>query len=171
VDGYLLDTCTISAYWDAGHPFHSVAKSAVDSLPEGAPRYVSRITIAEIEFGVLLDQVVTGSISERAMAILERAQEYPIREITKHTAHEYAVLRKNIAATHLGSFVRSNRPRWIDLWVDRATQERLQIDENDVWLCAQAREVNLVVVTTDEKMVTRISTADSVMQFQLLRSS
>jgi len=171
MDGYLLDTCTVSAYWDTGHPFHAAVVAKIESIEPGAPRFVSRITLAEIQFGILLDEVATGNKSPRAMAILERAQGYQIREVTKHTAREYAELRKNVAATHLSKFIRSNRPRWIDQWVDRITGEVLQIDENDVWICAQARELNLVLITTDEKMVTRISRADASILFQLVKSA
>jgi hypothetical protein len=94
--------------------------------------------LAEIEFGILLDEVATGRRHPRATTILAEAQKYPIREITKHTAHEYAELRKNVAATYLDSFVRSNRPRWIEQWVDRVTGEVLQIDENDLWIPVHA---------------------------------
>lgn len=166
MEGYLLDTCTVCAYWEPAHPFYAVTREEIDVLEGSAPRFVSRITLAEIEFGILLDEAATGIRSARAVAILEKAQEYRIREISRHTAHEYAELRKNIATTYLS--ITSNRPRWIDLWMDRSTGEQLQIDENDVWICAQARELNLIVVTTDRKMVRRISKADPQMQFKLL---
>jgi predicted nucleic acid-binding protein len=170
VEGYLLDTCAVSAFMDTGHPCHVSVRAEIDAIEIGAPRYISRVTLAEIEFGILLDEAVTGIQNPRATAILAEAQKYPIREITKHTAHEYAELRKNIATSHLSTFIRSNRPRWIDQWVDRVTQERLQIDENDLWICAQARETNLIIVTTDKKMVTRISTADPLVRFRLVQN-
>jgi predicted nucleic acid-binding protein len=169
VDGYLLDTCAISAYWDPGHPCHPAIKGVVDAIPSGSPRFVSRITLAEIEFGILLDEAERGSKSARATAVLNKAHGYPIREITRHTGHEYAELRKKIAATYLAKSIRSNRPRWIEQWVDRITEERLQIDENDLWICAQARESNLILITTDKKMVNRVSRADSAIQFQLVQ--
>jgi predicted nucleic acid-binding protein len=171
VNGYLLDTCAVSALWDQGHPCHLAVKAAVDAIPDGAPRFVSRITLAEIEFGILLDEAERGSKSSRAGAILEKAQGYPIREVTRHTAHEYAELRKSIAVTYLEKFIRSNRPRWIEQWVDRVTGERLQIDENDLWICAQAKENNLVLMTTDKKLVSRISRADPQLQFNLIQKA
>lgn len=169
IEGYLLDTCAVSAYWDAGHPCHSAIKAEIDDISDGAPRFISRITLAEIEFGILLDEAATGTKSARAAAILANAQGYPIREITRHTAQEYAELRKKIAVAYLAKLVRSNRPRWIEQWVDRATGERLQIDENDLWICAQAREVNLILITTDKKMVTRISPVDASLLFKLVQ--
>jgi len=38
---------------------------------------------------------------------------------------------------------------WTDSWIDELTGEKLQIDENDLWICAQAAERNLVLVTMD----------------------
>jgi predicted nucleic acid-binding protein len=125
------------------------------------------MTLAEIEFGILLDEVATGAKNPRAALVLSNAQQYPIREITQHTAHEYADLRKNIAAHYLD--VPSKRPRWIENWKDRVTGETLQIDENDLWICAQARETNLILITTDKKLVTRISPADPSSRFRLIR--
>jgi len=44
------------------------------------------------------------------------------------------------------------RPRWIEEWVDKATGQKLQVDENDLWLCAQAKERNLILLTADKKI-------------------
>jgi tRNA(fMet)-specific endonuclease VapC len=143
---------------------------AVEAVESGAPRYISRVTIAELEFGFALHVASTGRQHPRAAEILRRAQEYPIREVTKHTAMEYAELRKNLAVTYLSTLIRSQRPRWVDQWVDRVTGEALQVDENDLWICAQAREYNLTLLTTDEKMVTRISQADPSIKFRFIKS-
>jgi predicted nucleic acid-binding protein len=51
----------------------------------------------------------------------------------------------------------------------RVTTEKLQVDENDLWICAQARERNLTLITTDEDMVIRISKADPGIKFQLAK--
>jgi predicted nucleic acid-binding protein len=83
---------------------------------------------------------------------------------------EYAELRKNLAVTYLPNLIRSNRPRWVDQWMDRVTQETLQIDENDLWICAQAREWNLALFTTDEQLFTRIAKADPSIKFRFVRS-
>jgi predicted nucleic acid-binding protein len=39
--------------------------------------------------------------------------------------------------------------RWIEDWVEIGSGKRLQVDENDLWICAQAKERDLVVVTGD----------------------
>jgi predicted nucleic acid-binding protein len=170
VDGYLLDTCVVSALLDGQHKNYQNVRISDETIERGAPRYVSRITIAELEFGFRLHEAATGKPHQRVTEILRRAQDYGIREISKHTAVEYAELRKNLAVAHLPDLISSNRPRWIDNWVDRITQEKLQVDENDLWICAQAREWNLTLFTTDEKMVTRISKADTSIKFRFVQS-
>jgi tRNA(fMet)-specific endonuclease VapC len=170
VDGYLLDTCVVSALLDGQHKNYQNVRISDEAIESGAPKYVSRITIAELAFGFSLHEASTGQAHPRATEILRRAQEYAIREISRHTATEYAELRKNLAVTHLPSLIRSQRPRWIDQWPDRVTQEALQIDENDLWICAQAREWNLTLFTTDEQMVTRISKADPSIKFRFVKS-
>jgi hypothetical protein len=67
-----------------------------------------------------------------------------------------------------GKAARAQRPRWIDQWPTRIRAETLQIDENDLWICAQARERNLILLTTDCNMVDRISAADPSIRFQLV---
>jgi predicted nucleic acid-binding protein len=170
VDGYLLDTCVVSALLDGQHKNYPNVRISDEAIESGAARYVSRITIAELTFGFVLHEAATGRPHPRATEMLRRAQEYGIREISKHTAVEYAELRKNLAVTHLPDLTRSNRARWVDQWIDRVTGENLQVDENDLWICAQAREWNLTLFTTDEKMVTRISQADPSIKFRFVKS-
>jgi tRNA(fMet)-specific endonuclease VapC len=121
-------------------------------------------------FGVMLDYEATGRPHRYASSVLKRAQEYEPLEVTKDTAEEYAKLKTRLATTYLPNLLRNNRPRWIDQWSDRARGETLQIDENDVWICAQARERNLILMTTDANMVDRISVADPEIRFQLVRT-
>lgn len=170
MDGYLLDTCVVSALLDGQHKNYKNVRISDEAIEVGSPRYVSRITIAELAFGVALHEAATGLPHPRASEILNRAQAYAIREISKHTASEYAELRKSLAVRRLANVLRSHRARWVDQWVDRVTGESLQIDENDLWICAQAREWNLTVFTTDEKMMTRISQADPTIKFRLVKS-
>jgi len=54
LDGYLLDTCLLSALLDPTKVNHAAVCSAVDNLEEAAPKYVSVITLAELRFGIRL---------------------------------------------------------------------------------------------------------------------
>jgi tRNA(fMet)-specific endonuclease VapC len=121
---------------------------------------VSAIARAELSFGCRLFEQVTGTSAPHLSAILDEAGRYPLFDVTRHTADEYAILKANLATTYLTKVFRRDRPRWLENWVDKATGQVLQVDENDLWMCAQARERNLVLITADAKME-RISKADS----------
>jgi tRNA(fMet)-specific endonuclease VapC len=167
VDGYLLDTCFASALFDAHHKFYQSVRLADEAIESGAPRFISRISIAELMFGINLYEAESGEVHTRASQVLKRAHGYPVREVSKHTATEYAELRTKLAVTYLPSVLHSDRPRWVDQWVPRVTGEKLQVDENDLWICAQARELNLTLLTTDKDMVARISKADPTIKFRV----
>jgi predicted nucleic acid-binding protein len=161
----------VSALLDGHHKNYENVRTAIEGIKSGSPQYISRITIAELMFGFALHEAATGLQHPRASDILKRAQGYAIREVSKHTAAEYAELRKNVAITYLQDLRRGQRPRWVDQWMDRATGEKLQVDENDLWICAQAREWNLTLVTTDEKMVLRVSKAAPSIKFLFIKSN
>ena len=46
-------------------------------------------------------------------------------------------------------------PRWVEDWKDRASSKTLQIDENDLWLVAQAVERNYRLITSDNRLIKR----------------
>ena len=159
VTGYILDTSVLSPMLDAGGSRHRVVVNAVEGLPADATQFISRISVAELEFGVRLAEVVTGASSPDLQQKLARAHDYAVLEVTRHTAAAYAALRANLAARYLAKKLRNDRPRWVEDWIDRATGKRLQVDENDLWICAQAKERDLVVITADRHM-DRIENAD-----------
>ena len=51
MDGYLIDTNTLSASLDPHHTKHARAQETLATLEDGAPRYVSAIALAEVQFG------------------------------------------------------------------------------------------------------------------------
>ena len=61
-----------------------------------------------------------------------------------------------------------HRPRRVVDWVDKATGKKLHVDENDLWICAQAKERDLVFLTADRKIHERVSDADPCVRFLLL---
>ena len=99
--------------------------------------------------------------------LVEKAQGYPLLDITRHTAAEYAELKAILATTYLAKALKKERPRWLENWVDKATGQTLQVDENDLWMCAQARERNLILITADAKME-RVSNADPSVRLQFI---
>jgi predicted nucleic acid-binding protein len=59
--------------------------------------------------------------------------------------------------------------RWIEDWIEMGSDKRLQIDENDLWICAQAKERDLVVVTGDVD-IRRLSSFDPDLRILLTRN-
>ena len=159
MDGYLLDTSVLSAMLDPRHFNHEQAQQLISSLPIGAPKYVSVVTLGELEFGKLLAESIAQTPLPNLAAVLDEAKKFPPLGITKHTAEEYGWIKAQLAAHYLAKALRKDRPRWLENWVDKATGQMLQIDENDLWIHAQARERNLVVVTADgnQKRITDVA--------------
>ena len=80
----------------------------------------------------------------------------------------YALLKAKLAKCYLAKPSRKDRPRWVEDWVDKATGKKLHVDENDLWMCAQAKERDLVFVTADDKIRKRVSKADPSVRFLVL---
>src|SRR6185437_15496259 len=124
-------------------------RHSIDQLDPNAPRYVSAISMAELNFGVKLAEAFGMGNLPSLDAMLNRAQAYGMLEITRHTASAYAELKANLAKKYLVKAARRDRPRWLENWVDKATGQALQVDENDLWLCAQAKERDIILATAD----------------------
>jgi predicted nucleic acid-binding protein len=168
VDGYLLETSALSALLDSQHEKHTAVTLVITGVPPDAPVYVSSVALAEVTFGVRLYEACKGPL-QKAAAVIAGAKSYPMVDITRHTSIEYAELKKNLATTYLKQPLdKSDRNRWIENWIDKTTGQVLQIDENDLWQCAQARERNLVLVTTDGR-IERISRADTALKLLIIK--
>ena len=92
--------------------------------------------------------------------MIRHAQAYAVLNLTHHTAASYSKLKSGLAVKYLAKPLRKDRPKQIEDWVDRTTGKALGVDENDVWMCAQAKERDLVLVTSDARMK-RIADADA----------
>ena len=132
---------------------------AIGALDPRSTKFVSVIVVAELDYGIRLAETVTGSASPDLRRRLTKAHEYAVLEVTRHTSAAYSELKANLANKYLAKALRRDRPRWVEDWIDRATGKRLQIDENDLWICAQAKERKLTVVTADRRM-NQVSNAD-----------
>lgn len=167
MDAYLLDTTILSIWLDPEHPQHAQKALALNDLPLVNPRFVSTVALAELGFGAKLAAGLGKRDLTKLEAIIADARSHGILDITHHTAAEYATLKANVAFKYLAKTARKDRPKYIEEWVDKATGQKLGIDENDLWQCAQARERTLVFVTTDKRMQ-RIANADKEVKLLVL---
>lgn len=51
--------------------------------------------------------------------------------------------------------------------MDKASGQKLQVDENDLWMCAQVKERDLVLATADGR-IKRIADADPEVRILIL---
>ena len=156
MDTYLLDTNLVSVLYDANRSKHGSVRQAIAAFDPRAPQLVSVVTVAELRFGLALSQAA-GRPLAHIEACLERADEHPLAEIGRYTGEAFAYVKSSVALKRLD--VRRRIPRWVEEWSDRVTGQHLQIDENDLWIAAQAVERNLVVVTGDRDFTQVIAPA------------
>ena len=167
MDAFLFDTSVLSALLDPKHPYHAETQQWVNALDASAPRYVSVVGLAELSFGIKLAEAFKMGDLPTLMEINQQAQDYGVLDISKHTSDAYAELKANMAKKYLEGANRRDRPRWLENWVDKNTERRLQVDENDLWMCAQAKERGINFVTAD-KNTQRIADADPEVQLFII---
>lgn len=167
MSAYLFDTSVLSIHLNASHSRHVYITSTIQSLRPNAVEYVSAIALAELTFGVLMAQSFGRGNAPSFQNVLANASRYGVLGVSHHTSTVYGEIKTALAVKYLQKASRKNRPRWIEDWVDKTTGQKLQVDENDLWLCAQAKERNLILVTSDSHMQ-RIADADNGVQLLIL---
>lgn len=165
MDTYLLDTNLVSVLYDARRPNYSAVRQAIVALPRETAQLVSVVTIGELRFGLALSRA-SGQPLAHIEACLARTEEHPLAQITRHTADAFATVKSGVALARLD--VQRRIPRWVDGWTDRVTGQQLQIDENDLWIAAQAIERNYVILTSDRDFTQVIAPAVSGLRVQLV---
>jgi predicted nucleic acid-binding protein len=155
MSGYLLDTCVVR-HWYAGRPGVS---ARINALPDEMPVYLSVITRGEIEFA----HTSQKSDATRQVEFRKWIREtfaVPMLDVTEGAAEFYAQLRREC----FNRFDKKNK--YLEFREDNLGA-KCGIDENDLWLAAQAMERNLVLVTTDgmeriKEIVSAIGNPDRV---------
>ena len=162
-DAYLLDTNLVSALWDRLHPQHDSARSHVEAFGSD-PVYVSVVTFAEIEYGLLTAPRISGT---RQSMVRDAMRAFRlVLDIGGHTYGCYADLRARLFGKYSPKDGRGRlkAKRVADLW-ERTPDKLLGIQENDLWLAGQAMERDLVLVTSD-RMTRIIEVAASDLRVQ-----
>lgn len=152
MEGFLLDTSALSTYLNVEHPNHASAAKVFATLGSESPVFVSIVSLGELEFGVRMAEAAS---SKRMIEFRERlkiAAQYAPLDMTRHTAAVYAELRSLVALKVRRKANNQKPSRWLEDWVDANTDKQLQIDENDLWIAAQAKERDLTLVTNDRDM-------------------
>ena len=150
MEAYLIDTMFASALWDEGDTDHASALGFVTRVASlGDLIYVSRITIAEIEYGYKL--YASSQPERRAKAQLAMQAFRAIRDIGAGTTEYYSDIRvalfKRFAPKDSKDRIRSVRPERL---IDQTTALSLGIQENDLWIASIAAEYNMTLVSSDK---------------------
>lgn len=150
MDGYLFDTNIVSFIMDERHVNYGKARQLLNDLGN-APVWVSIVAIAEIEFGLRI--ALTKDV-KRHSVIREELRKIVsggyLLFTTKHTIIPYAELRSALFEKY-GPKDRRNKikKKWPEDLKDVISSKELGIQENDIWIAAQAMERNLILVTND----------------------
>lgn len=159
--GYIFDTNVLSVLLGQSDRRRQEVEKAIERLDSRLPSFVSSVSLGELEFGAELKAM------PNLRSTLRKARDYPVLYITECTSVAYGKLKSKLAVRYLASQFRRGRPRWLEDWVDKASGKKLGIDENDLWICAQAKERGLVVVTADKGMQ-RIADTDAAVRLELI---
>lgn len=148
MQGYLLDTNVVRFWFDRTRPEHEAVNRRYGALPEATLLHVSAISLGEVEYGhrILGEQGDSEQEAAFNRFILERLP--VVLPVEKHTRESYGSLRARLFDRFAPKARRKKKLRPEQL-TDPATGLALGIDENDLWIAAQALEHNLVLVTHD----------------------
>jgi len=157
---FLIDTQTVSYWYDTACSQHSAVVANVESWRkqvesveswEHKPRLlVSVITLGEIEYGYRTNPALDRNTKAEGLRFV--GEQLPERlEITEDTAAFFGELRKRLFDKYAPGEKRKRKMRPEQL-TDPITSKELGIQENDLWLCAQAVAHDMVLVTNDKML-------------------
>jgi len=147
VRGCLLDT-NIITYWFHGQcKQHDRVTLKINSLPPETPLRISVITWGEIQYGHQIESKEPTPIQIKFAEFVQ--DRFPrVLEIGEPTTTYYGELRARLFKKYRPESKRK-KGRWPEELVDPTTGKELGIQENDLWISAQAVEYNLTLVTHD----------------------
>ena len=152
---FLLDTQIIRYWYDSDCSEHAAVLANIESLNEQArppvehkPRFlVSVISLGEIEYGLRAQK---GDFDEKQESFIRFVgQQLPVRlDLMEDAVTAYGEIRSRLFNHFAPGEKRKPKMRPEQL-IDPINSLTLQIQENDLWLCAQAVSHGMVLVTND----------------------
>lgn len=157
---FLLDTQTIRYWHDSRCSRHAAVIGNVAALRQLAvpleikPKLlVSVITLGEIEFGHRVALAPDPAAQAAYIKFVQEEIPSPL-ELSLDATAAYGDLRTRLFNKYAPGEKRKPKMRPEQL-LDLATGKELQIQENDLWLCAQAVAHGMVLVTNDRMIPIR----------------
>ena len=147
MDGYLFDTNAVSPLWNVRHPEHDIIKVFFASVFQ-SPVWLSTIVLAEIEYGMKVTPEM--DIDSQNQVRHEMSNHPFILDIDKHTIGPYSDLRAELFKKFSPRDRRGRLTvKWPEDLIERTSAKELGVQENDIWIAAQAIQYNLILVTGD----------------------
>jgi predicted nucleic acid-binding protein len=149
---YLLDTNIIKYWYDDGCSEHAKVMARVQAVRQADPQtgyvprlFISVVTVGEIEYGH--KAAPTPDLSKQAeYVVFMRDQSIESLDLTRHVGGDYGRLRAWLFNTFYDKKAKPKRPEQL---VDPVTARELGVQENDIWIAAQAIALDMVLVTHD----------------------
>jgi predicted nucleic acid-binding protein len=156
VADYLLDTNILSYWYNTTCDQHSRVVVRVNGARQPEPQtnyesrlFVSIVTLGEIEYGHRVAHA-PDPVKQAAYIKFVGEQCPVVLEMTKHVAEHYGEMRAWLF-NNCGPKKKKSKGMRAEELVDPSTGVELGIGENDLWIAAQAKTHNLVLVTHDSK--------------------
>lgn len=152
--GYLLDTNAVSDWFDATRPRHAaVSDKAEHCARANAALLTSTVVLGEIEYGIrVAPKDKTQTLDElRAQVEIQFVGKRFLLDVSRSTTIVYGDLRARLFEKYAPRNKRKKGLRPEELTCP-VTSKKLGIQENDIWIAAQAIERNLVLVSNDAHM-------------------
>jgi tRNA(fMet)-specific endonuclease VapC len=137
VRGYLLDTNIVAYWFDTRRPQHERVAQHIQELPETTPLMISAITLGEIEYGLQVSKVNT--LEQEVFRAFIHTNLPMVLDVTQMTRIYYGALRADVFEKYAPNAKRRSGLRPEQL-IDPVTSQELGIQENDLWIAAQALE-------------------------------
>lgn len=147
MNGYLLDTNATSILWDIRHREHKALRSFIEEKAQ-SPMWISTIVFGEIEYGLKIaprkDENLQTEVRRRMSGFRL------VLDVDKHTVEPYSDLRAALFEKYSPKDgkgrLKAKRPEELR---ERTTSKELGVQENDIWIAAQAIQYNLELITGD----------------------
>ena len=152
--GYLLDTNAVSDWFDATKARHAVVSDKAEHCARAnAVLLTSTVVLGEIEYGIRtapkgMLQVLNDL---RAQVDVQFVHRRFLLDVSRFTTIVYGDLRARLFEKYAPRNKRTKKLRPEQLQCP-VTSKELGIQENDIWIAAQAIERNLVLVSNDAHM-------------------
>ena len=153
---FLLDTNILSYWYDTKCHEHARVVARVNAALQPTRRPTT--CLAYLSPSSRLAKLSTGTrvahapdpAKQAAYAKFVREQCPVALEMTKHVAEQYGEMRAWLF-NNCGPNAKKSKAKRAEELVNPTTGKELGIDENDIWIAAQAKTHNLVLVTHDSR--------------------